>query len=675
MLLLYLATFIVLQKAAHLALGKATGETDHTRVGLLSYNSELASVWTKLAGCWSGVVTFKGIPAAWKRHSDYRHCCVGSTRMMETRVLFSARDGIPTVERYFKGPLKWRLDENAFLTLSGVVMRGINEIRNMSIIELDPSHVDGDIKLAVQLRQPHESHGSFFKTTAFECHDLHVQENAERIVMRSVVHYPRERKISKVLYACPHYNGVGVAASMIPAPVGCRSIAPRSSWIDCRLFSNASNALNLHEEGVTTVEYELARTHSDLCRAANLSVHRAWWVQENSSSSKVHENSSSSTLFMTQMLALVVVSVCVCSVIFCVWSWKLYYVVRRQHVSSDAEATQAANMIGANITHDLSIETAEASSADVFDGDFFEILACGQVEHWLVTPNVISDLVLVASGAFGAVFHGMMHRSSRVAVKTIVDTSGIHNTQLKLLQHEARILRRIRHPNVVLFQGITTVKHQGEQHLALVLEWIEGGDLSTYLRRRHWGNWQAGVECLHVRLLTDISRGLMYLHHQVPVIVHMDLKPENVLVEDVKPPRAKLTDFGFSMLLCGESFYSKRGTSAYMAPEVASRQAYEVSADMYSFGAIMWFVLTGTTLPIDDPQHQAFTLHEDSVQPAALVELCSACLNVRAEARPCIADAHALLTDLAKTVETRREDCLSDEMRTRGEPVNPRLEL
>eukprot|EP00928_Gymnodinium_smaydae_P003926 TRINITY_DN11382_c0_g5_i1.p1 TRINITY_DN11382_c0_g5~~TRINITY_DN11382_c0_g5_i1.p1 ORF type:complete len:653 (+),score=43.60 TRINITY_DN11382_c0_g5_i1:16-1974(+) len=602
-------------------------------------DTNIEAAWSQLVGCWSGVVTFEGVPAilAAKSEDGYHHCCFGSIRMVETRFSFSTIDDVPVVDRYFGNRLEWRLDETVLLTLQGMINFGINKVRNLPTDALSRRQDGDSSSFSLEFRPFYDSNasaGNRVASVAFECQNLYVQDDGERLVLRSVVYYPTHDKGFTALYACPHFDGNPVEADTFPVPVRCpfmgSGLGTRSG---CTTFKSESHPLGLHKMAVTFVEYELSRSHTDLCRDVNLFSSLGW---------NSDDSSSNKRLSVGALLAIVLVSVCVCLATLPLIR-KYVCASRSNHLESKEAAGKLPHTIGALDSEDKTCEIQASSGVD-FQGEMMQLFAIGHVEHWVVRPEDVTDLELVAGGGFGAVFRGMMHRSSEVAVKTIKETGGVHNSQLIALQHETRILRRIRHPNIVLFQGITVVQYEGSDYLALVLEWIPGGHMGSYLRKLHVTNWHGDLRGLEIRLMTDISRGLLYLHHQVPVIVHRDLKPENVLVEDVSPPRAKITDFGLSVLFTGEALRGRVGTRSYMAPEVFLRQSYGTSADMYSFGCIIWFVLIGKTPPKEDAKAAAIALRKKDIEQVSLVELCIACLADDPEARPQVSDAHALLT-------------------------------
>eukprot|EP00927_Polykrikos_kofoidii_P024892 TRINITY_DN22514_c0_g1_i2.p1 TRINITY_DN22514_c0_g1~~TRINITY_DN22514_c0_g1_i2.p1 ORF type:complete len:264 (+),score=24.55 TRINITY_DN22514_c0_g1_i2:86-793(+) len=134
--------------------------------------------------------------------------------------------------------------------------------------------------------------------------------------------------------------------------------------------------------------------------------------------------------------------------------------------------------------------------------------------------------------------------------------------------------------------------------VGLVLEMVEGDSLDEFVRHELGPPNQTLGE--RTQLICGIGFGLQYLHSRQPSIVHGDLKPANVLVSTVgaditdRVLRTKIIDFGLSRVLT-RNVRPLAGTPRWMAPEVlVGGQAPAVSADVYSFGRVTFFVLTGT---------------------------------------------------------------------------------
>ncbi|XP_072308143.1 mitogen-activated protein kinase kinase kinase 12-like isoform X1 [Eucyclogobius newberryi] len=194
----------------------------------------------------------------------------------------------------------------------------------------------------------------------------------------------------------------------------------------------------------------------------------------------------------------------------------------------------------------------------------------GLDEAWEIPFEEISDLQWVGSGAQGAVFLGKLY-GQEVAVKKV---RNIKETDIKHL-------RKLKHPNIITFKGICT---QAPCY-CIIMEYCAQGQLYEVLR--------AGRK-IHPSLLMDwamaIAGGMNYLH--LHKIIHRDLKSPNILI--TYDDAVKISDFGTSKELSDKSTkMSFAGTVAWMAPEVIRNEPVSEKVDIWSFGVVLWEMLTG----------------------------------------------------------------------------------
>ncbi|KAL0425330.1 UNVERIFIED_CONTAM: putative serine/threonine-protein kinase SIS8 [Sesamum radiatum] len=188
----------------------------------------------------------------------------------------------------------------------------------------------------------------------------------------------------------------------------------------------------------------------------------------------------------------------------------------------------------------------------------------------------------IGLGSYGEVYRGDWH-GTEVAVKKFLDQD-ITGESLEEFKSEVRIMKRVRHPNVVLFMGAIT----RPPNLSIVTEFLPRGSLYRLIHRP---NNQLD-ERRRLRMALDAARGMNYLHNCTPVIVHRDLKSPNLLVD--KNWVVKVCDFGLSRMK-HSTFLSSRstaGTAEWMAPEVLRNEPSNEKCDVYSFGVILWELCT-----------------------------------------------------------------------------------
>ncbi|GAB2218260.1 hypothetical protein Drorol1_Dr00001480 [Drosera rotundifolia] len=206
----------------------------------------------------------------------------------------------------------------------------------------------------------------------------------------------------------------------------------------------------------------------------------------------------------------------------------------------------------------------------------------------------LEEIRELGSGTYGSVYHGKW-RGSDVAIKRIKAScfAGRPSERERLIADfwkEALILSSVHHPNVVSFYGV--VRDGPDGSLATVTEFMVNGSLKQYLRKKD----RTIDRRKRLILAMDAAFGMEYLHEKN--IVHFDLKCENLLVNmrDPHRPICKIGDLGLSKvkqrtLVSG----GVRGTLPWMAPELLSGKNNMVTEkiDVYSFGIVMWELLTG----------------------------------------------------------------------------------
>ncbi|XP_028134200.1 mitogen-activated protein kinase kinase kinase 7 isoform X1 [Diabrotica virgifera virgifera] len=189
----------------------------------------------------------------------------------------------------------------------------------------------------------------------------------------------------------------------------------------------------------------------------------------------------------------------------------------------------------------------------------------------------IEQLEIVGEGSFGVVYKGIWN-NAYVAVKNIT-----REEEKKAFLVEVRQLSRVYHENIVRLYGACT---KG-MHFCLVMEYAEGGSLFNVLHRSdlcytfaHAISW--AYQC---------SKGVEYLHAMQPKpLIHRDLKPPNLLLIN-GGVNLKICDFGTA---ADKNTYmtNNKGSAAWMAPEVFTSSNYTEKCDVFSWGIILWEVLS-----------------------------------------------------------------------------------
>lgn len=188
----------------------------------------------------------------------------------------------------------------------------------------------------------------------------------------------------------------------------------------------------------------------------------------------------------------------------------------------------------------------------------------------------------VGQGSYAIVYRGLWNGSD-VAIKVFLGNEYNEGTLLGY-KKEIDIMRRLRHPNVLLFMGAC----YSHERLAIVTEFLPRGSLFKTLHRSN----QVLDLKRRLRMAIDVTRGMNYLHRRNPPIIHRDLKSSNLLVD--KNWTVKVGDFGLSRLKHATLVSAKSGlgTPQWMAPEILRNEPSNEKSDVFSFGVILWELMT-----------------------------------------------------------------------------------
>ncbi|XP_034001481.1 receptor-interacting serine/threonine-protein kinase 3 [Trematomus bernacchii] len=213
------------------------------------------------------------------------------------------------------------------------------------------------------------------------------------------------------------------------------------------------------------------------------------------------------------------------------------------------------------------------------------------------TPIVIKESSLsgwevIGSGGFGKIYKCRHQEwACDVAIKLLHFDDGKNESLLR----EIEMMRQASSPHVIQVRGVFKglPPNSRSTQLGLVMEYMERGSLAS-LQGSLGGTppWQ-----LVFRLAHQIALGINFLHSLTPTLLHLDLKPSNVLLDCAL--NAKLTDFGLARdqkttRVSKKSSGEEGGTTSYMPPEAFNLSYSPTKAsDIYSYGILLWSIVTG----------------------------------------------------------------------------------
>mmetsp|Transcript_146266 Transcript_146266/g.354981 ORF Transcript_146266/g.354981 Transcript_146266/m.354981 type:complete len:369 (+) Transcript_146266:87-1193(+) len=199
-------------------------------------------------------------------------------------------------------------------------------------------------------------------------------------------------------------------------------------------------------------------------------------------------------------------------------------------------------------------------------------------------PRPEDDFILdkeLGKGAFGVVRLGINKADGAKYALKIMKRA---KSRPEFLKNELEVLRLVGdHSNIVGFHGA----YELPDDITIVMELMQGGEL--FERLIESGPYSEHDACVALR---KVASALQYMHSKN--VLHRDLKPENLLLTDTSDEAdIKLADFGLSEVMSGAPLTRVCGTWAYSAPEMAARVGYGLKFDTWSFGVIMFILLSG----------------------------------------------------------------------------------
>ncbi|PIN10055.1 Tyrosine kinase [Handroanthus impetiginosus] len=279
---------------------------------------------------------------------------------------------------------------------------------------------------------------------------------------------------------------------------------------------------------------------------------------------------------------------------------------------------------------------------------------------WEIDAELLNFEYKIATGSNGDLYKGSFCGQD-VAIK-IFKTNCLSGDIQREFAQEVFILRKVRHKNVVQFIGACTRPPLS----CIVTEFMSGGSVYDFLHK------QKGVFKLPaiLKVAIDVSKGMSYLHQNN--IIHRDLKAANLLMDENDV--VKIADFGVARVQVQSGVMTaETGTYRWMAPEVIEHKPYDHKADVFSFGIVLWELLT-RKLPYAHltPLQAAVGVVQKGLRPKIpkhthplVVELLERCWQQEPSLRPGFSEIIEILQYMAQKIS---EEERSSKRRNLGEP-------
>ena len=311
---------------------------------------------------------------------------------------------------------------------------------------------------------------------------------------------------------------------------------------------------------------------------------------------------------------------------------------------------------------------------------FYSSLNLNGLNYFINFDEIKKDKIKIGEGGFGEIYLGNW-QGKKVAIKKLtLKNLRVGDNNLSKFINEINIISSLRHPNIVLYMGASVDK----ENYYMITEFLPNGTLfdllhnnnntnsnnnnknnnnygeninnnslistnnnsinNNFFNFNNFENYSKNSFYLNdsnkIKIALQIALVIKYLHSRK--IVHCDLKSPNILID--KNYNIKLGDFGLSRFIGknSENIKGKIGTPHWMAPEILLGGKYEYHSDIFSYGMILWEILTGD-IPynnIDPKKIENLITNEKNIVKVPdygnliLRKLCKKCINYDPQKRP-----------------------------------------
>ena len=205
-------------------------------------------------------------------------------------------------------------------------------------------------------------------------------------------------------------------------------------------------------------------------------------------------------------------------------------------------------------------------------------------EEWEIDRRTVRLMKRLGAGQFGEVWEGLWNSTTRVAVKTLKPgTMSPH----EFLQ-EAGLMKKLRHPKLIQLYAVCT----SEEPIYIITELMKHGSLLDYLR----GDGRKLQQPQLIDMTAQVAAGMAYLELQN--YIHRDLAARNILVGEHLI--CKVADFGLARVIDEDIYEAHTGAKfpiKWTAPEAALYNRFTIKADIWSFGIVLYEVVTYGRFP------------------------------------------------------------------------------
>lgn len=272
-------------------------------------------------------------------------------------------------------------------------------------------------------------------------------------------------------------------------------------------------------------------------------------------------------------------------------------------------------------------------------------------DEWEYDRRDFTLLHELGRGNFGQVFEGLFRKKTKVAIKTLRKGSMDPQDFLR----EAQIMKKMKHENLVQLFAVCTK----EEPIYIVTELASKGALNSYLQTNEGKNLPFEQ---YVNMATQIAAGMSYLEREK--YLHRDLAARNILVNENNI--CKVADFGLARFMKETEYEASAGAKfpiKWTAPEAANYNKFTIKSDVWSFGIVLYEIITKGGVPypemtnadVLDRIDKGYRMPPPPNCPSKYYDIMKECWKSEPSKRPTFECLHWKLSDYFASDEQYRE--------------------
>ncbi|KAG8335958.1 myosin light chain kinase activity protein [Homalodisca vitripennis] len=188
----------------------------------------------------------------------------------------------------------------------------------------------------------------------------------------------------------------------------------------------------------------------------------------------------------------------------------------------------------------------------------------------------------IGTGAFGVVHRCRERKSGNIFAAKFIPVS--HNMEKELIRKEIDIMNQLHHPKLINLHDA----FEDDDEMVLIFEFLSGGELFERITAEGYTMSEAEV----INYMRQICEAIKHMHEKN--IIHLDIKPENIMCQTKHSTNVKLIDFGLATKLDpNEVVKISTGTAEFAAPEIVEREPVGFYTDMWAVGVLAYVLLSG----------------------------------------------------------------------------------